>query len=216
MHPVVASRAGTDESICGTCPHRQLNGGKRSCYVNLIFGPKGVWEAYQAGKYVPYDRDKHQHHFQGRLLRAGAYGDPVAAPSSMWEHLLDLVYQATSYTHMWRLGLAAPFRDWTMASVDDPVEREEAKAMGWRTYRVASDPLENLKKSKEVWCPATESGGNRVQCDGCMACDGNARGSDRVDIVSPAHGSGAGHYRAWSEIRMLQRQGFTQTELSFD
>lgn len=210
MHPLEASRTGADEAICGSCPHRSVNGGRRSCYVNLIFGPRGVWEAYQNGKYVWYDDSVHRRYFEGQLLRVGAYGDPVAVPIEVWQPFINMSYQATSYTHLWRLACAQPFQAWTMASVDGPLEREEARALGWRTYRV--DGGEGLGKD-EIWCPATTPGGNRALCETCMACDGHMRGERRVDIASPVHGSGSSHFLKWAGTRELERQGIRQLEL---
>jgi len=210
MHPVEASRTGADDAICGSCPHRALRGSKRSCYVNLAFGPRGVWEAYQLNKYVRFDTARHKHYFAGQLLRAGAYGDPVAVPAGVWQPLVDAAYQTVSYTHLWRLSEAEPFKAWTMASVDSVAEREEAKELGWRTYRVSPDLSLG---HDEIWCPATEPGGNRALCETCMACDGHMRGSRRVDIASPVHGKGSNHFKQWSETRELERRGIKQLEL---
>lgn len=213
MHPMEAAYSGADESICGVCPHRSVNGGKRSCYVNLAFGPRSVWDAYQAGKYRLFCREKHLHLFQGQLLRVGAYGDPVAVPVEVWQPLVHAAYRTAAYTHLWRMSCAAPFRSWTMASVDSLHEREEAHLRGWRTYR--TDGSGKLG-ANEVWCPATEPGGNRALCETCMACDGLQRGDKRVDIATPVHGSGVNHFFQWSEVREQERQGIYQTELFAD
>ena len=210
LYPLDAVKQGVDEAICGYCPHRGINGRRRSCYVNLLFGPRQVWQGWQNGIYRPWDAEKDAHLFRGQLLRVGAYGDPVAVPHSVWEPVLAEAYQATSYTHLWRLICAEPFKSWTMASVDSVTERDEARERGWRTYRV--DRGEGLQPG-EIWCPATEPGGNRVQCSGCMACDGHVRGSRRVDIVSPAHGAGMRHFLAWSVKREEMRKGIWQTSL---
>jgi len=209
QHPTLAIRNGDDAAVCGDCPHRGINGAVRSCYVNMLFGPGRVWRTYQDGGYASFT-EEHSELFCGRLLRAGAYGDPVSVPYEAWQQILPYVDQVVSYTHLWRLLAADPFMQWTMASVDNKTEQEEAKDTGWRTYRVTDE--DDLGPG-EVWCPATAPGGERVQCEGCMGCDGHARGSKRVDFVAPVHGTGASHFRYWASVREDQRRGIKQLEI---
>ena len=117
-----------------------------------------------------------------RLVRIGAYGDPAAVPLSVWENILTKAAGHTGYTHHWKTcepGLSK----WCMASVDSPEERLIAHAMGWRTYRIATDGDPRFRG--EALCPASEELGRKLTCARCMACNGNARnfhGSVRVNI----------------------------------
>ena len=201
VHPLEAIKTGADEAVCWMCPHKGVGGKNRSCYVNMLFGPNKVWTSYKNGRYDKYT-DDYAPLFQGNLLRAGAYGDPVAAPIEVWNQVLPLAASTTSYTHMWELVIAERFKAWTMASVDTISERVTAKAKGWRTYRV--DNGAGLQPG-EVWCPASEPGGMRAQCEDCMGCDGLTRGSKRVDFVTPPHSRGATHFDVWSLAKEMQQ-----------
>jgi len=73
-----------------------------------------------------------------------------------------------------------------MASVDTKDEMAIAHDMGWRTFRVGSDPIAKVESN----CPASEEAGRKVQCIDCKACMGTA-GKARVSIQIAAHGTGA-------------------------
>lgn len=94
-----------------------------------------------------------------------------------------------SYTHFWRLPIAAPFKPWCMASVETIKELEEAQSTGWRTFRATrSDDPSELHES-EVWCPnAVGPKKNVINCINCMACDGAGKNSARKSIADPVHG----------------------------
>jgi hypothetical protein len=80
-----------------------------------------------------------------------------------------------------------------MASVDTVPERDVARALGWRTFRVrsAAQPL----GAREIVCPASPEGGDRRQCVTCRACDGADRpGKASVAIV--VHGTMAKYFAA--------------------
>ena len=187
--PLQASQSGDDVSICGDCPHRgeHVDGRviKRTCYVNLGQGPRAVYEMYQRGGYPKASAIGLGNIGKGRRVRLGAYGDPAAVPIHIWANLMAFAEAGTGYTHQWRTNpeLAA----WCMASADSPEDREDAKAMGFRTFRVRAfgDPtLEN-----EVVCPASAEAGKKTNCATCAACGGNASKA-RADIVITVHGIG--------------------------
>ena len=88
MNPLEAIHTGQDVSICGNCPlrgmldkqQRRTVNRRRACYVNVHQAPLAVYRAYRRGRYEPFDSAQHLALFQGRMLRLGCYGDPVAAP----------------------------------------------------------------------------------------------------------------------------------------
>lgn len=185
MNPLQASRLGCDRSVCGDCPLRHANGG--ACYVNLGYsGPANVWKAYMRGKYG-MNRPK-----TGKPLRLGAYGDPAALPFEVVSSLLDGC-RHTAYTHMWRT-CDQRFKDICMASCETLEDQAEAKAMGWRTFRIVEDYSECLPSERP--CLADSKG---KKCSECLLCRGGGKGPD---IVIKIHGT---KKNKWVSMRRLPR-----------
>jgi len=204
MNPLQAVQTGDDAAICGDCPHRGRividpttglrRNVERSCYVTLMHGPRVVWDAYQRGIYPDVPLTKARKLLARRVIRLGAYGDPGAVPMKVWEVALDQVQELSGYTHLWRkFPLLSAF---CMASCDSEADREEAKALGFRTFRVRGKDDPKLKG--EGMCPASEELGKAVQCAQCLLC-GGARSKAKADITIIAHGTGAGHYERAKE-----------------
>ena len=204
--PIDAAKSGADESVCGKCPHRGMiaedwgpstdgtldlmgrSNINRTCYVNLGQGPLSVWRAWQRGAYPHMNADRLPQIAQllfGRLVRLGTYGDPAAAPTALWDKILALAAGHTGYTHQWRVR--QDLAQYCMASVDNEHERDEAQALGWRTFRVATN---DTRAQSEVVCPASAEAGKKLTCAECLACCGNAT-KRRGSIVIQAHGSSA-------------------------
>lgn len=187
--PLAALKSGADASICGDCRHRgRVENDRivdRSCYVNVGRGPRVVWNAWRRGAYEAVDAETAAAILLGRWLRLGAYGDPAAVPDPVWRGFLPVVAGTTGYSHQWRR--AEYLRRWAMASADTAGERNEARAAGWRTFRVrtASESL----APREIACPASAEAGKRTTCDACRACGGWSSRA-RVDIAIAAHGIG--------------------------
>lgn len=199
MNPMVAVHTGEDYSICGECRHRgtvetdpktglRKNVG-RSCYVTLMHGPRVVYDAFQRGVYEDRTPGQARKLLAGRNVRLGAYGDPAAVPMEVWDQALDRVLKVNGYTHLWRKfpELSA----FCMASCDTEEEREEAKGLGFRTFRVRTknDPV----LPGEGQCPASAELKKAVQCVQCMLCGGR-RTKAKADITILAHGTGARNY----------------------
>lgn len=164
--PITAARTGLQEAVCGDCPLQVLKGG--GCYVSLLRGPNGAHRAGYAleqGLRTPYP------------VRMGAWGDPVAAPYLLWKGLAG---RHTGYTHQWHWPHAWRYRRFLMASVQSKEERKEAKARGFRTYRILEEG--EGPGSGEILCPYVT---HKVQCADCRLCDGGKQGKD---ICIPAHG----------------------------
>lgn len=193
MHPLEAVRTGADVSICGTCPHRGDGTGKgRSCYVTLIHGPRATYEAFRRGVYPKVTAAEARDLFAGRMVRLGTYGDPAAVPQSIWRFVLGSAAGWTGYTHQWR-NLPASWASLVMASADSAEDRDDAHAMGYRTFRVTAGTAD-IAKGLEILCPASEEAGKKTECAACRACMGTA-GKARVSIAIPAHGGGAKYAR---------------------
>jgi hypothetical protein len=161
--PIQAAQAGADESVCGDCPQRRVNGG--ACYVDLPRAPNSVWRAYRSGSYrVMSEADR------ARLslapIRLGAYGDPAAVPFAVWEDLISQGCGAwTGYTHQWRR--APQLRALVMASCDTPAEHDEARALGWRTFTIMPEGAERLDGAVQCLADARD-----LTCSDCGICDG--------------------------------------------
>ncbi len=191
MHPLDALKTGADESVCGSCNARPAKDG--FCYVNVGQSVASVYGAYQRGRYarpgIDYDRAMLADLFEGALFRLGSYGDPAAAPFEAWEAPVSKAKARNGYTHQWRRFPA--FAAICMASCDTEADHIEAKAQGWRTFRIrlASDPIH----PREIACPASKEAGAKTVCASCRAC-GGTRAKAKADIAIIAHGPTARRY----------------------
>lgn len=190
MDPFTASRTGADRSICGDCVHRgQPHNGetgqakKRSCYVNLLFGPLSVYRAFRKGAYARVSNLANLGH--GRMIRIGSYGDGAAVPQRIWDELCSEAAGWTAYTHQPNVD-----PDRFMTSVESLTAAQAAWERGERTFRVVGD-THHLERN-EVLCPASHEAGKRTTCEHCKLCAGASIAAKSIAIV--AHGSGAGHW----------------------
>jgi len=193
MDPITASRTGEDSSICGDCPHKGMPSDKatgwaigRSCYVNLLFAPNGVYKAYKRGSYpIAKGHNAIRAIGLGMGVRLGSYGDPMAVPEYVWRSLTSAAEYVTAYTHG-----ANTMPDMVMTSADNATQAHEAWGKGERTFRVIS-ALDKIIKGKEILCPASEEAkeisGKTVTCAACKLCGGNSVKAKSVAIV--AHGA---------------------------
>jgi hypothetical protein len=204
--PLEALASGADASVCGTCQHRPRRERKRdkrgrftaaysiirTCYVDVAKSVSAVFRAFRAGSYDVLEPVDGAARLAGRMVRLGAYGDPAAIPVYVWIALLADAAGHTGYTHQWRAPIAADFAPIVMASADSPTDREQARATGWRTFtvRMADQPL----ATREIVCPASPEGGDRLQCIDCGACDGADR-PGKVSVAIVVHGAMARHFR---------------------
>jgi hypothetical protein len=181
--PIANVKALADAAICGTCKHRRGKGG--SCYVNLGQGPRAVADGVNRGIY-PADLAKASELAAGRVVRLGTYGDPAAVPAYVWAELLQHAAGNLGYSHQWADGKADHVMQWCMASADNAMERMEAKARGFRTFRVRHESENTM--AGEFVCPASAEAGKRKTCDTCGACSGGV-GTRKADPVIVVHGS---------------------------
>lgn len=194
MSPVEGVKTGADAMICFDCPLRGLDGfGERICYVNVAQGPGAVWRSYTAGKYPYLDPKDYARVFGNREVRFGAYGDPVLIPIWIVRPIVRVVRKYTGYSHQWDKPAYQEYRLYFMASADTPVDRENAKALGWRTFRCRTKDGAILPG--EITCPASDEAGKKTQCIRCGLCNGRTGATDpRKDIVIIAHGSGSKNF----------------------
>jgi hypothetical protein len=205
QNPLLAAQTGDDVSVCGSCIHRgriiidpktgEKKNIERSCYVTLMHGPRVIWDGFQRGIYPEVTPAKARKLLARKRVRIGAYGDPGAAPVSMWRVALAQVDELTGYSHLWRQF--PELAEFCMASCDSEADRIMAKALGFRTYRVR--PKGEPKLDGEGHCPAAAEMGKAVQCAYCLLCGGN-RSKAKADITIENHGTGS----KWFEQRMKE------------
>jgi hypothetical protein len=195
IHPVDAVDSGADQSICGSCVHRgdRASGKKRTCYVDHGKSVSAIYKAFRRGSYFDctHDLAHAASIIKGRKVRLGAYGDPAMIPAYTWLALLEQALDWTGYSHQWSQAFAQAHREICMASADSVIDRDLARSMGWRTFRVIP-VMQAPKLEHEIFCPASPEGGDRKQCIDCGACDGALKPSS-VSIAIVAHGKAAAH-----------------------
>lgn len=195
MSPLAAIATGDDASICGDCAHRgdKPAGRARTCYVDVAKSVQSVFGAWTRGAYPLMSPGRGARIIAGRIVRIGSYGDPAAIPAGHWRALIARAAGHTGYSHQWRQPYAQGLRALVMASADSPMDRDTARAMGWRTFRVrgADEPL----AAREIVCPASDEGGFRRQCITCKACDGAPRGAAQASVAIIVHGAMARHFQ---------------------
>jgi hypothetical protein len=103
--PYEAARTGADYSICGDCPLRKSKFIKgevsdKPCYLELSKAPRAVWSANRDKDVI--GSDELRTILDGRRVRRGAYGDPMAIPQSVWVEYFSGI-PGTGYTHQWEL-----------------------------------------------------------------------------------------------------------------
>lgn len=195
MAPMHAIASGEDASICGDCVHRgdRAAGRARTCYVDVSKSVTSVFSAWIRGAYPLMAPADGARVIAGRRVRIGSYGDPAAIPAAHWRALIKRADGHTGYTHQWRQWFARGLRGIVMASADSESDRDLARAMGWRTFRVRTES-ETLG-AREITCPASPEGGNRRQCVNCLACDGATRGATQASVAIVVHGAMARHFQ---------------------
>jgi hypothetical protein len=183
--PTKAVTTGEDRSVCGDCPLRGTSQKTRGCYVSVFQAPLAIYKKYRRRGYRKFDPDKHIRFIQDKLIRLGAYGEPVAIPLAAWLPFLDAASGHTGYTHQWRNKQFQEWRPYLMASVHSLDEAQEATALGWRYFRTVVSY--DQKQKQETICLNDKVG---VSCSRCLLCDG-AGGSKKTNIIIQVHGSAA-------------------------
>jgi len=186
MLPKEAIKENLDESICGDCIHR--NG---SCYVQVFRAPNQIYKSWQKKNPTPLTKAEIRLVGKNRAIRLGAYGDPGAAPTWVWENLTRNARGYTGYTHLWKT-CDPKLKNYCMASADSIEEAAHAQSEGWRTYRVKE--LHEQNTPLEISCPHSEI----VKCETCLLCKGVSNGKN---ITIDIHGANWKQQRFSSAIR---------------
>lgn len=196
-----AGGMGPTSSVCGSCLHRpRREGGIGSCYVDVSRTPASVWRRWTEGGYRPFDPTPggiDARRAAAKPVRLGAWGDPAAVPFEAWAPLLALAPGRTGYTHAWKT-CDPRYRGILMASCDTPGEALQARALGWRPFRVRTEGAPLM--DGEFECPASAAGGHRMDCARCGACWGADDTATRAFPGIAVHGAPnrAQAWRTWA------------------
>ena len=181
MMPHLAAKAGADSAICGDCPRRRTPKRGSTCYVSLAFGYAKMGKKLVEETYPVLERPAEA--IAGTFVRVGTYGDPAAVPISFWADVVGHADGWTAYTHQWRRAFS--LRPIAMASVESLDEAKEARALGWRTFRIrpwrAGEGFALTRH--EASCPASIEDGKLTTCDKCRRCSGLASPGRDVAII---------------------------------
>lgn len=188
--PVEALQTGADESICGQCEHRPAlarETGKAPCYVQVGKSVQSVYHAYKRGRYTRADAATIARALSGKIVRLGTYGDPFAAPVTMWAQITRYAAGRRGYTHQWDrpdfdVDAWSPL---VMASADTIEQAARANLLGMRVFRVS---VGVDRQPGETVCPASAEGGRKSTCEKCVLCSGTS--IQARDIVIADHASG--------------------------
>jgi hypothetical protein len=188
--PTAALKTGDDVSICGQCVHRPLlakDSGEAPCYVNVSRSVRSVYAAYLRGRYQKITPVQLRAVLKGRKVRLGTYGDPAAAPVSMWQTITADAAGVVGYSHQWQsVGFDhAAWAPLVMASADSIDEAAQANLFGMRVFRVS---VGIDKQASETTCPASAEGGRKATCDTCMLCGGTTKAARDIVIADHAIG----------------------------
>jgi hypothetical protein len=186
VEPHKALQTGEDASVCGDCVHRPANQG--SCYVTVFQAPLAVFRAYHRGSYS-HDVQQFEQRLATRKLRIGAYGDPAAAPASIWLRYAGIALGNTGYTHQ----LDHPSFDpailgAVMVSADTQAQAEVLQARGIRYFRTVREGIDKPLARREVECLSDSVG---KSCADCLLCDGGTKGQS---VYINIHGSKAKNF----------------------
>jgi len=187
IEPHKAWKVDADKCVCGDCPLRKVENGKRVCYVQLHQAPLAIYRAYKNGKYptlaeYPEALEKLA---KKELFRLGAYGDPTAIPFDVVKPFIDVAKRWTGYTHQWRQDFAKPWKNYLQASCETMLDMAKAVTDGWKVFRVVPED-NNVYLENEVLCPSN----NGAQCERCGLCNGRKR-----NVYITVHGSGKKFFR---------------------
>ena len=188
VHPVEATKTGCDEALCGGCRLRPklhaedkakgIEVSKYPCYVKVRYKQA----QRQAGLNQPTTYEEGLEALRGRDVRFGEYSNMSSFPRERVEPMFYAVSESggnhTCYEHEWRKPENQWLAKWSMASVHSAEERAEAKALGWRTFRIGESKLPG-----ETLCPYETP--KKVQCIKCKMCSGNQ--VNMRDVYIPSH-----------------------------
>lgn len=169
-------------STCGDCP-QQFGG----CYTHA--GSSQTLTCGAASLVKARGRDLEKPTRKVKRARSAAFGDAAALPLDVLQSWRDMRTQfglaPLGYTHAWRRRPDLQIDH--MASVESVEDAMQARAQGWRYFRVR--PIGSPILAGEIQCPAADKKRTtQIDCNRCGLCDGLMRGAHRPSITIEDHG----------------------------
>lgn len=212
IHPHDAKENGEDFSICGDCTHRKNLW--KTCYVNVMRGPIGVYHRYKKGVY-PKVNKKHLELFKDKTIRWGAYGDPCAIPLRIIKKYTNISRGCTGYTQQWNTNKNNGYKYYLMASVKSGLGYYDwyykAQNRGWRTFRTTTLD-DNVVMDNESICFASKEGGQVTNCLNCLSCNGLSSIDNKNKVVL-MHGSPAQIQRFHKGVSLMKNKKKYKTNI---
>ena len=116
------------------------------------------------------------------LVRFGAYGEPIHLGYNVTTDLATKGIKTTGYTHQWKKGQFEWSSGYFMASVHSDKDADEARNLGFRSFKVLLERDEN-----SVNCPASKESGKKATCISCGLCNGMKEKGSKKDIYILQH-----------------------------
>lgn len=184
LNPWALIQANGSTSTCGDCPLQHGD-----CYTHagasqvLSAGAASIVKARNCQPVRPSRKVKR--------ARSAAFGDAAALPLHVLQAWRDLRAEfglaPLGYTHAWRKRPDLQIDH--MASVETVDDALQARAQGWRYFRVR--PVGSPVLAGEIQCPAASDRRNSIDCNRCGLCDGTAHGAGRPSVTIEDHGANA-------------------------
>jgi hypothetical protein len=178
-----------DSASCMNCPHSKAYNG--TCYVRKGNSNQGLnskvaslHNAYLKGELdmLPMSAAVAEvDNCRGKFIRFGAYGEPVLMGEEIVSKLASVASKWAGYTHQWYVQKYNWASKYFMASVETEGLKARAEKFGFRTFRVRNP--HSVLNDNEVICPASKEGGNKVTCNTCGLCKGNALSAKSIAII---------------------------------
>jgi len=177
-----------DTNTCFDCPYsyNQNNGKSGGCYTHKgmqYVGLKSMLnrlnKLYHNNSIKPLDPQQVKDYLSAskylhpKVVRFGAYGEPVLLPLNLVGKLYKLAPKTTGYTHQWHKPLVSAYSKYLMASCHSVIEASVANSMGWRGFV----SVDKSQLTAGAICPAAkEFKGHKKTCVECGACNGRSTG----------------------------------------
>jgi hypothetical protein len=189
-----------DAASCMDCPlsFNQNNGKSGGCYTHKgmqLMGLKSMlrslnkkldtikdFDAFEFKTFI----DKVKKGTPVNLIRFGAYGEPVLLPIEIVEVLASMSPKTTGYTHQWNKLKYHGYNKYFMSSTHTDEERNQSRALGFRSFFVATEDIKGAKPENATNCPASKESALNLSCIACGLCNGARRGNKK-DIYILKH-----------------------------